>query len=234
MADPSEDVRVHVVRVFCDDHGDHGNPLGVVVDGATVPDHGTRQELAAELGFSETVFVDDAATGALRIYTPTEELPLAGHPLVGTSWLLRHLGHETATLRPPAGDVRTGTDADGAWIEADPELGPPWDLRQLGTAEAVDASDVTDFGPDEMVYLWTWLDESAGLVRARCLGAGLGVEEDEATGSAALRLGRHLGRTLEIRQGRGSVIHATPSSDGLVRVQGRVIFDEEVVTNARR
>ena len=40
------------------------------------------------LGFSETVYVDDPDTGQLRIFTPAAELPFAGHPLVGTAWLL--------------------------------------------------------------------------------------------------------------------------------------------------
>ena len=49
----------------------------------------TRQKIVAtDLGFSETVFVDDPETGELRIFTPTTELPFAGHPLVGTAWLL--------------------------------------------------------------------------------------------------------------------------------------------------
>lgn len=230
MASADGSVRVHVVRVFCDDHEDHGNPLGVVMDGAAVPDPGARQSLAAELGFSETVFVDDAAAGSLRIYTPTHELPLAGHPLVGTSWLLRHLGHEVEVLRPPAGVVPTGAGPTGAWIEADPELGPPWELRHLSTPDEVDASDVTDFGPDEMLYLWTWLDEPRGLVRARCLGAGLGVEEDEATGSAALRLAAQLGREITIHQGRGSVISAVPTGDSTVRIEGRVVLDDDRLT----
>jgi predicted PhzF superfamily epimerase YddE/YHI9 len=233
MSASPDGITVHVVRVFCDDHGDHGNPLGVVIEATSIPDPTDRQEIASELGFSETVFIDDAATGRLAIYTPTEELPLAGHPLVGTSWLLRHLGQAIDTLRPPAGDVATTADATGAWIEANPELGPPWDLRQLPTIDAVNASDVSDFGPDDMLYLWTWIDEAAGLIRARCLGAGLGVEEDEATGSAALRLGAALGRPLEIHQGRGSVIHARPTSAGLVRVEGRVVLDEQVVIDAR-
>ena len=77
-----------------------------MLDGAAVPP-AARQAVAAELGFSETVFVDDAATGELRIHTPTVELPLAGHPLVGTAWLLAETGTPVDTLRPPAGDVPT-------------------------------------------------------------------------------------------------------------------------------
>jgi len=95
---------LHVLRVFCDPAGRHGNPLGVVLDGGAVPE-AERLGVAAALGFSETVFVDDAVTGRIRIFTPAVELPLAGHPLVGTSWLLARAanGVGPAVLRPPAG-----------------------------------------------------------------------------------------------------------------------------------
>src|SRR6201999_2188361 len=78
---------LHVLRVFCDSSWSHGNPLGVFLDGAEVPEE-RRQAIAAELGFSETVFVDDPASGRMKIFTPGLELGFAGHPSVGTAWLL--------------------------------------------------------------------------------------------------------------------------------------------------
>lgn len=48
-----------VLKVFCAGDGRYGNPLGVVRDGRSCPDDASRQALAAELGYSETVFVDD-------------------------------------------------------------------------------------------------------------------------------------------------------------------------------
>ena len=77
---------LHVLRVFCGPGGG-GNPLGVFLTGSEVP-HFRRQEVASDLGFAETVFVDDSMRGEIRIYTPGEEVPFAGHPVVGTAWLL--------------------------------------------------------------------------------------------------------------------------------------------------
>ena len=68
-----------VLRVFTSPEGEHGNPLGVFLDGGAVPDE-QRQAVARDLGYSETVFVDDAASGSCRIFTPEMELPFAGHP----------------------------------------------------------------------------------------------------------------------------------------------------------
>jgi len=97
---------LHVLRVFVAPGGSGGNPLGVFLDGGAVPE-GRRQAVAADLGFSETVFVDDPSAGRVRIFTPAAELPFAGHPLVGTSWLLarertrwRCCGRRPARSRP--------------------------------------------------------------------------------------------------------------------------------------
>ena len=53
-----------------------------------------------------------------------------------------------------------------------------------------------------------------------------GIAEDEATGAAAVILCARLGRAIEIRQGRGSRIHARPLGDGNVEVGGTSVLDE--------
>ena len=57
-------------------------------------------------------------------------------------------------------------------------------------------------------------------MRARVFVPEAGVDEDEATGSAALRLCALVGREIEIRQGRGSVLHARPVGEGRAEVAG--------------
>ena len=116
--------RLHVLRVFCAEDGSGGNPLGVFLDGAALPED-RRQAVARELGFSETAFVDDRERGEIRIFTPEVELPLAGHPLVGTAWLLRAEGTPVATLRPPPGEVGVRFDGEMTWVTARPEWAPP-------------------------------------------------------------------------------------------------------------
>ncbi|MDQ3294360.1 MAG: PhzF family phenazine biosynthesis isomerase, partial [Actinomycetota bacterium] len=66
-----------------------GNQLAVFPDGGSVPE-GLRQDIAREIGFSETVFVDPpshptAGDARIRIFTPAVELPFAGHPVLGTA-----------------------------------------------------------------------------------------------------------------------------------------------------
>ncbi len=211
-------VEVEVLRVFCGPDGGHGNPLGVVFEGGAVPAD-DRQALAAHLGYSETVFVDDPARGRMAIYTPAVEYPFAGHPTVGTAWLLAQRGFEVGVLRPPAGEVPTRVEGDRAYVQARVEWAPEFELVQLDDPAEVDAHPGIDEGD---VYVWAWLDEDRGLIRARCFAPAVGIAEDEATGSSVLRLSAELGRTIEVRQGEGSVIEATPLEDGWVEIGGRV------------
>ncbi|MGO4420807.1 PhzF family phenazine biosynthesis protein [Streptomyces sp. MCAF7] len=205
-----------VLRVFCGPDGRHGNTLGVIRRGATVPTEAERQALARKLGFSETVFVDDPERGVIDIYTPTLRLPFAGHPCVGAAWLL-----DVPELVTPAGVVGARLEGEFNWIEAHPEWAPPRTLRRYDSAAEVDAMTVPE--PGEWIYAWAWEEEAAGRIRARAFpGRGDGIDEDEATGAAALLLTAQLGRALNIAQGRGSQILTAPRPDGLIDVGGRV------------
>jgi trans-2,3-dihydro-3-hydroxyanthranilate isomerase len=74
-----------------------GNPLAVFPDAGGLSD-GDMQSLAAEFNLSETTFVvppaDTANTARVRIFNRTSEMPFAGHPNVGTGWVLAGLGRD--------------------------------------------------------------------------------------------------------------------------------------------
>ena len=215
---------LHVLRVFTDSGGSHGNPLGVFVDGSAIPAD-DRQRVATDLGFSETVFVDDDDRGEIRIFTPAAELPFAGHPTVGTAWLLSSLGHPATELHCPAGRIETWTDGALRWIRARPEWVHPIAFDQLPSAAAVEALDGPPAGSGSY-YAWAWADEAAGDVRSRYFVPELGIGEDEATGAAAVVLTSMLLRPVRILQGRGSVLHGRPGEDGTIEIGGRCVLDE--------
>lgn len=77
-----------------------GNPVAVFPDAQGLSDY-QLQQIAREMNLSETVFVlpptDGAAIVRLRIFTPTQELPFAGHPVLGTFYVLAQLGLIAAT-----------------------------------------------------------------------------------------------------------------------------------------
>jgi predicted PhzF superfamily epimerase YddE/YHI9 len=222
---PESVPRLHLLRVFCGDDEAGGNPLAVFLDGAEVPPE-ARQGVAAELGLPETVFVDDAARGELRIFTPAVELNFAGHPTVGTAWLLRERGFSVAALHVQAGEAAVRYENVAAFVAGRPEWGPPWEFFELDSSAEVEALDGPPDGHD-LAGAWAWLDQDAGVVRSRVFGPRVGVPEDEATGSAAVRLCSALGRPLDIRQGRASRILARPLDGGWVEIGGRCVLDTE-------
>ena len=216
--------RFHLLRVFCEARDTGGNRLAVFLEGADVPPH-HRQRVAAELELSETVFVDDAAGGVIRIFTPRAELDFAGHPAVGTAWLLARERAPVAELRPPAGTVAVRHSGEESFVAGRPEWGPHYEFRQLSSAAAVDAA-AAPAGEQDMAAFWAWADEAAGVVRARVFPVAIGISEDEATGAAAVQLAALLGRELAIRQGQGSLIRARPAADGWVEIGGRTVLDD--------
>jgi trans-2,3-dihydro-3-hydroxyanthranilate isomerase len=85
-----------------------GNPLAVVPDARGVTSE-QMQAIAAEFNLSETTFVlppqDPAHTAQVRIFTPRAELPFAGHPNVGTAFVLAATGGGASAARPADGDA---------------------------------------------------------------------------------------------------------------------------------
>src|SRR5689334_5287594 len=82
-----------------------GNPLAVLPDARGLDD-ATMQRIASEFGFSETTFVlppaDERHTAQVRIFTPRAGVPFAGHPNVGTAFVLAGRGE---AFGRPVGDA---------------------------------------------------------------------------------------------------------------------------------
>ena len=96
-----------------------GNQLAVVLD-ADGLDPGKMQDLAREMNISETTYVlapaDPAHAARVRIFTPTAELAFAGHPTIGTAWVIRDeglipAGAESLVLEEGIGPVPVRVDA---------------------------------------------------------------------------------------------------------------------------
>lgn len=85
---------LHIVDVFTD-KALAGNQLAVVLDAADIAPE-VMQRIAREMNFSETTFVMPPSrpehAARVRIFTPGRELPFAGHPTVGTAWVLATQG----------------------------------------------------------------------------------------------------------------------------------------------
>ena len=251
-----------IVRVFTRGHRG-GNHLGVVTDLAGL---GTTamHRIAADLGFSETTFIETQPDGVplVRIFTPVDELPFAGHPLVGSAWVLNLRGADLDRLHCGIGDVGVRYEGEVVWVDA-PMSGEVLDasnvpgyLARGGIPRVIEASRVM-IPKEYLVGRLESFDEIAGLepdmgvmsetfgvlvyardgndVLARFFAPGTGVDEDPATGSAAVALATLLsfgGETsgdLAIRQGE-SIGHPSTIrlrwSGSTASIGGTVVLDE--------
>jgi trans-2,3-dihydro-3-hydroxyanthranilate isomerase len=151
---PAVRVPFRILDVFCVKPFT-GNQLCVVPDGADL-DPETMRSLAQEIGFSETTFVtsiDDDGYD-VRIFTPDQELPFAGHPTLGTAYLLASEGRvaSSTTQRCGAGALRVEVDPDrgaGRMRQFPGALAPPFEDR-AGVAAAAGLEE-TDLHPDRPV-----------------------------------------------------------------------------------
>lgn len=95
-----------------------GNPLAVIPDAASLPED-ALQKIAREFNFSETTFVyppqSAAHTAKVRIFTPTMEIPFAGHPTIGTAVALAEAGAPAAlTLELGVGPIACNVHGSSA------------------------------------------------------------------------------------------------------------------------
>lgn len=98
-----------------------GNQLAVFPDDGDLTRE-QMQTIAAEMNLSETAFVTDCSRDSysVRIFTPREELPFAGHPTLGTAWLLRKMGRlQAANVEQysAAGTTRVTLTDEIVWFE---------------------------------------------------------------------------------------------------------------------
>jgi trans-2,3-dihydro-3-hydroxyanthranilate isomerase len=153
MTDIAATLRFDVVDVFADQPFT-GNPLAVV-HGADALRTEQLQAIAREFNLSETVFpMAPTAVGAdyrVRIFTPEEELPFAGHPSVGVAWVLARdgvIGIGDAVQECKVGMLAVRVDHASARIAGGPaRLGPELDAAELAAVVGLTSEDVDPIAP---------------------------------------------------------------------------------------
>jgi trans-2,3-dihydro-3-hydroxyanthranilate isomerase len=119
------DYAFRIVNVFAEAPLE-GNPLAVFEDGRGLDD-ASMQALALQFNLSETTFILPSTQGSarVRIFTPTFEMPFAGHPTLGTAHVVRALGRggrtgNSVTLEMKAGLIPVSARGDEWTLEAKP------------------------------------------------------------------------------------------------------------------
>jgi trans-2,3-dihydro-3-hydroxyanthranilate isomerase len=140
-----------------------GNPLAVFTDARGMTD-GEMQSVAREMRLSETTFVLPREIGVervngvrTRIFTPQEELPFAGHPTLGTAWVLKNGRMEDEILldlnvgRVPVRFSQREGRLFGEMVQPEPKWGAVHKPEKVATALGIDPADLDPAVPTETV-----------------------------------------------------------------------------------
>jgi len=153
--------RFHIVDVFAE-RKYSGNQLAVVTDAADL-ERAEMQQIAAEMNYSETTFVtgpERDGAWPVRIFTPTDEVPFAGHPTLGTAAVIRqHLAEGTAervTLDLEVGEipveVRERDGRETLWMrQREPEFGEKLSHDDLAAVLGLPRAALDDEWPVQVV-----------------------------------------------------------------------------------
>jgi trans-2,3-dihydro-3-hydroxyanthranilate isomerase len=149
----------HIVDVFAETQY-AGNQLAVVVDATGLSDE-QMLRVARETNYSETTFVRPVSERdggyCVRIFTPAQEIPFAGHPILGTAWVIRHhiaLGMpDGVRLNLAVGQVlatfeHSADSSELVWFLAPPvEVGPICDSDRIAVALGLSPADIDTKAP---------------------------------------------------------------------------------------
>jgi trans-2,3-dihydro-3-hydroxyanthranilate isomerase len=147
----------YIVDVFAEEKY-AGNQLAVVRGGAGLPDE-RLQKIALEMNYSETAFVlsEEETEGGydVRIFTPGDEIPFAGHPTLGTAYVIQYeilAGPvESITLKLKAGEIPV-TFGEVLWMrQLPPTFGATLDSALIAPTLNLEMADLDDRSPVQEV-----------------------------------------------------------------------------------
>ena len=159
--------RFHIVDVFAE-RPYTGNQLAVVLDADGLSAE-TMQQIAGETNYSETTFVASAPESdggfRVRIFTPAREITFAGHPILGTAWVIRHhlvsdatgpVRLNIATLQVPVTFEAPVNGREVAWFLAPPVLlGATCARESIAAALGISAGDIETRAPVQQLSAGT-------------------------------------------------------------------------------
>jgi PhzF family phenazine biosynthesis protein len=146
-------LRFRLLNVFtCGEDRLSGNPLCVFED-ARALDTGTMQALALQFNLSETTFLlpSTRASARVRIFTPSYEMPFAGHPTLGTAYVCRELGlcTDEVRLEMTAGIIAVRASGPRWTLQANPATSRPCEASAAQLADMLGLAQ-SDIGPNPL------------------------------------------------------------------------------------
>ncbi|MBU0975365.1 MAG: PhzF family phenazine biosynthesis protein [Patescibacteria group bacterium] len=221
--------KLHKIKVFVNEEGKFGNLVGIVIDENSAINNKKRQEICTKSGLSEVVFIDNVKNSQVSIFSPTEEIPFAGHAVIGTGALLDKLNKKrTTSIRSMGNQIAVRHEGENIWVKAKVKTLPDWNFKQLNSVEEVVRIKPSEISKFKHCYVWSWIDKVEGTTRSRTFAPDWMIPEDEANGSGSMLLAHKLNRKLKVLHGKGSVIYANPVNPNTAELGGNVRTEQQM------
>jgi trans-2,3-dihydro-3-hydroxyanthranilate isomerase len=136
-----------------------GNQLAVFLEAEALSDE-QMQKIAREINFAESTFITklepEISAAEIRIFTPEHEMKFAGHPIIGTSWVLMNKIFENEpekiTLSVPIGEIPVHQSGDLVWLQAaQPQFLDTFSAEDFLTFSNLNPADFDDAFPIQEV-----------------------------------------------------------------------------------
>lgn len=148
----------YIIDVFAENKY-AGNQLAVFLEAENLSSE-EMQRIAKEINFAESTFITkldfENNSAEIRIFTPASEMKFAGHPIIGTSWVLIHKifknEPEAITLKVPIGEIPIRKTGDLIWLKAaQPEFLNVFDKEDFVSFSSLKSADFEDQYPIQEV-----------------------------------------------------------------------------------
>ncbi|RUT71694.1 PhzF family phenazine biosynthesis protein [Flavobacterium cupreum] len=148
----------YIIDVFAENKY-AGNQLAVFLEAENLSSE-EMQRIAKEINFAESTFITkldfENNRAEIRIFTPASEMKFAGHPIIGTSWVLIHKifknEPDAITLKVPIGEIAIRKTEDLIWLQAaQPEFLNVFDKEDFLSFSSLKSEDFEDQYPVQEV-----------------------------------------------------------------------------------
>ena len=224
-------VVIHVIKVFVNKNNDFGNPVGIVEDTEHELNDNDRRKIAKDLNFSETVFIDNFGTEpVINIFNPIHKVKFAGHAVLGTvDFISKNIDGNVGHIICGKEAIQVNSKNGLTHIKAPLKIMPTWNYEKVSLPVKVEELSSREMANKQHLFVWAWINEKVGTVRARTFASDWGIPEDEANGSGSMVLASHLNRDLEIQHGKGSIIYARPINNDFAEVGGATNTEDDII-----
>ncbi len=222
-------IKAHIFRVFTDSVGNFGDRASIVIDeGRHIPDS-ERQTIAQKLNTGETIFINNIAFADISVMHPQGEISFAGVGVLAAAWFLASLnGSPVEHIKGRDGIIQSWQEGAITWVRSSINAMPSWNFKQVNSSQAVGEILPEAMSHIEHTMVWSWIDETKGIIRARTFAPDWEIPEAEGNGSGAMVLASKLSKRLKIIHGKGSEIIAHPIEHEYA-LGGKVVQDKTLI-----